>query len=136
MSFTAPIIPFFGRWLTGWPGGVSCLLLAGLDIFLAIFIYRLRPVGWWIAMAALSLRLLSTVLTFLRGNVFDAYARMGMPQKQLDMMNANPAMRSGVILWSSLVATIAFLGYMVWIKRYFSPSASVGAGVPARAGGE
>jgi len=119
-SFTVPIIPFFGRWLTGWQGALACLLLGALDAFIAISIFRLKIVGWWVALTALAVRLISSILTLLRGNLFEAYSKMGMPQKQLEMMGSNPAMRSGVMLWSTLVFTLALLGYLVWIKRYFA----------------
>ena len=123
-SFTTPLIPFFGRWLTGWPGGVACLLLAALDAYLGRSIYRLKIAGWWVAVIALCVRLFSSVLTFLRGNLFEAYSKMGVPQAQMKMMNSNPAMRPGVMLGSTLVFSLALLGYMVWIKRYFGRTAS------------
>ena len=121
MSFTAPILPFFGKWITGWRGGLACLVLAGLDLFLALAFYRLKAAAWWVAVGALALRLVSSTLTIVKGNLFEAYSRMGMPQKQVEMMHANPAMRSGTVLWSSLIFTVGFLGYMIWIKRYFKP---------------
>jgi uncharacterized membrane protein len=124
-SFTAPIVPFFGRWLTGWSGGLACLLLAALDAFLAISIFQRRVVGWWIAVIALAVRLLSSILTILKGNLFEAYSRMGVPQGQLQVMNSNPAMRSGAMLWSTLVFSVALLGYLIWVKRYFARPAQV-----------
>lgn len=120
-SFTAPLVPFFGRWLTGWSGGLGYLFLAVLDAILAFSLYRLKIAGWWVAAAAVLLRALSSILTFLKGNLFEAYSKMGMSQAQLQMMSSNPAMRSGFVLWMSLLFTLALLGYLAWIKRYFAP---------------
>jgi uncharacterized membrane protein len=130
MSFTTPMIPFFGKYLTGVRGGAACLFLAVLDAFLATFLFRLKLTGWWIAVVALLVRVASAILTFLRGGLLDVYSKMGMSSKQLEMMSVNPALRPGVMIWSSLVFTLLFLGYMIWIKRYFVRPAPASPAAP------
>ena len=120
MSFTTPFMPFFGRFLTGLPGAVACLCLAALDAYLVIAIYHLKPVGWWVAFATLMLRCVSAVITFSHASIFDAYSKMGMSQKQLEMMSTNPMVRPGLMIWSTLVFMVIYLGYLIWIKRYFN----------------
>jgi hypothetical protein len=119
MSFTTPLIPFFGRYLTGMPGAVGCLVFAAVDAYLAYSLFRLQLTGWWVAMTALVLRTASAAITFARGNLLQAYSKMGWRDAQLQMMRESPMFRSHLILWWSVGFLLAFLGYMVWIRRYF-----------------
>ena len=126
MSFTTPLIPLFGKYLTGLPGAAGCLLLAALDAFLAYSLFRLQSTGWWIAMTALTLRTASAIVTYARGDLLQAYSKMGWKDAQLQMMSESPIFRSHLILWWSVGFLLAFVGYMFWIKRYFNlpPAAS------------
>jgi len=118
MSVTTPLLPFFGKYLTGVPGGLGCIALAGIDAYLALSLFRLKAAGWWIAVAALMLRVVSAAITFRRANLFQAYAKLGWQSQQLEMLSQNPAVTAG--LWWGLGFTLLFLGYLLWIKRYFS----------------
>ena len=133
MSFTTPLIPFFGKYLTGLPGAVGCLLFAALDAYLAYSLFRLQLAGWGIALAALTLRAVSAVITYARGDLVQAYSRMGWKDAQLQMMSQNPMLRSHLILWWSVGFLLVFLGYMLWIKRYFqrSPDSELTSPLPS-----
>jgi len=132
MSFTTPLIPFFGKYLTGVPGAIGCLLIAGLYAYLAHSLFRMRLAGWWIAATVLTLRTASAVVTYARGDLLQAYARMGWKDAQLQMMTESPIFRSHLILWWSVGFLLVFLGYMLWIKRYFGlPRAPAGSASPS-----
>ncbi len=131
MSFTMPLIPFFGRYLTGVPGALGCLVLAALDAYLAYSLFHLRLAGWWVAMAALAIRTASAAVTFAHGDLLQAYSRMGFQDAQIQAINENPMFRSHLILWLGVGFLLAFIGYMLWIKRYFRPLAE--PAVPAAA---
>jgi hypothetical protein len=122
MSFTTPLLPFFGRYLTGVGGAAGCLVLAIVDGFLAYSVFRLQLVGWWIAVVALAIRITSTFMTFRHGNLLEAYSRMGMKDSQLQALSGNPAFRSGMVLYWSVGLMILYFAYLLWIKRYFVPS--------------
>jgi len=63
VGWTTPLFPFFGRYLTG-PAASACFVAwAGLDLYLAIALFRLQASGWWIAVLVAPLRLLSLILT-------------------------------------------------------------------------
>jgi len=63
-----------------------------------------------------------------------AYAKMGMSDAQLQMMNTNPMFRGHVLLWWSLLSMVLLFGYLLWLKRYFkTPSATPEAALPAQA---
>jgi uncharacterized membrane protein len=131
MSFTTPLFPLFGKYLTGLPAGICLLLLAGLDGFVAYSLFRLRLAWWWIAVTVLVLRWASVIVTFRHGDLLNAYARMGWSQQQLQMMSNNPMFRSSTYVYWSAAFGLAFLGYMIWVKRYFTARA-----IPAPAGPE
>jgi hypothetical protein len=120
LSFTIPLVPFFGKYLTGLPAGVACLVLAALDVVLAVLLFRRMATGWWIAVAAILLRAAAIAFTFRRANLLEAYSRMGWSSQQLQMMEANPMYRSGGFLWFGVAFLLIFLGYLLWIRRYFT----------------
>jgi len=119
MSFTTPVIPFFGKYLSGLPGAAACLTMALMDMLLAYSFFRLYLAGWWLALATVTARIISFIVTLRHANMSEMYSRMGWNSSQLQMMNANPAYRSGVVLYSSVGTLVIFLGYLVWIRRYF-----------------
>jgi len=122
-GMTTPLFPFFGRYLTGIPAAVCLVALAALDGYLAIALFRLQSIGWWIAILAAPVRILSVVLTFARADMMQAYSKMGMSDAQLQMLNSNPMFRGHVLLWWGLISMLLFFGYLLWLKRYFKPPA-------------
>lgn len=134
VGLTTPIFPFFGRYLTGVVGGACFLILAAIEGYLAVGSYRLKPIAWWIAIIALPIRLLSMVLTYLKADLMQAYSKIGMSDRQLNALNANPMLRGHVILWWSLISLCLFFGYLLWIKRYFkTPQTQQLGALPAEA---
>jgi hypothetical protein len=123
IGLTTPMFPFFGRYLTGIPAGGCTVALAALDVYLAVALFRLQTAGWWIAVVAAPVRMLSMILTYGRADLMQAYSRMGMSDAQVQMLNSNPMFRGHILLWWSLISVLLFFGYMVWLKRYFKPPA-------------
>ncbi len=119
MSFTTPMIPFFGKYLTGIPGAVGCLTHAMIDTVLAVWFFRKQLLGWWVAIALLTLQTISAAITFTRGDLLQAYSRLGWRSDQLQDMSNNPMFRGHLMLWWSLLFLLLYLGYLVWVKRYF-----------------
>lgn len=121
---TTPLFPFFGRYLTGIPGSVCFLVTAILDAYIAVALFRLQSVGWWLAVVTVPIRLLSMVLTYARADVMQAYSKIGMSDAQLKILNSNPMFRGQIFLWWGLTSMVLLLGYLLWIKRYFKTPAS------------
>jgi hypothetical protein len=119
VGLTTPIFPFFGRYLTGIPGAVCFIVLAGLDGYLAVAFFRLKPAGWWIGSVTVPIRLFSMALTYLKADLMQAYSRVGRSDAELRMLQSSPILRGHVILWWSLISLVVFFGYLLWIKRYF-----------------
>ncbi len=124
VGLSTPLFPFFGRYLTGAPGAVCFILLATLDFYLAVALFRLQPSGWWLAFITLAIRLVSITLTYARADLMQAYSKLGFSDAQLRIMNSNPMIRSHVILWWSLFSMVGLFAYLVWIKRYFKAPTS------------
>jgi hypothetical protein len=114
-----PLFPFFGLYLTGLAGASGFVIVAAIDICLAIGMFRMRIFAWWIAIVVSLIRLVSMILTYSKTDAIQAYAKMGWSDAQMEMMNSNPMFRSHVFLWWSLVSVFVFFGYLVWLKRYF-----------------
>jgi len=132
MGATTPLFPFFGRYLTGIPGAACFLVLAAIDFYLAIALFRLHASGWWAAVLLSPIRLVSMALTYGRANLMDAYSRLGWSDAQLRMLNSNPMFRNHVILWWSLISLVIFFGYLLWIGRYFKTPGQASAVADAR----
>lgn len=137
LAITTPMLPFFGRYLTGLPASGGLGLLAGVYLALAFGIYRRRPAAWSVTIVFATLRLISAFVTYRRGDLFRAYSEMGWSQGQLEQLRSNPMIHSGVG-WG-LVLTVIFLAYLLWIRRYFKAPAAVPPSsdvpqIPAQAG--
>lgn len=134
-GITMPMFPFFGRYLTGLAGSLCFIVMAALDTYLAVALYRLQSSGWWIAVFAAVVRLVSVALTYARADLMQAYSRMGMSDAQLQVLNSNPMLRGHVLLWWGLLSMLLFFGYLLWLKRYFTVTSSTHIEVlPAQAG--
>ncbi|HYL11548.1 MAG TPA: hypothetical protein VEV41_00805 [Terriglobales bacterium] len=119
-SFTTPA-PFFGRYLTGLPAVSFFLILAAVDAYVAYSFFRLKVAGWWVAVISMAIRLVSAILTVRAGNLMQAYSRMGWSQRQLDMIRANPMLRSGFLMGWTIVVLLLYFGFLLWLRRYFRP---------------
>jgi hypothetical protein len=122
VGVTTPMFPFFGKYLTGFAGAACFLFMAALDLYLAIALFRLKSLAWWIAAITVPIRILSMALTYGRADLMQAYSKMGWSDSQMQKLNANPIVHSHVALWWSLVSMVVLWGYLVWLKRFFKTS--------------
>jgi hypothetical protein len=135
VGLTNPVFPFFGKYLTGLAASACFLVMAALDTYLAVALFRLQSFAWWIAAITVPIRLLSMILTYARADMMQAYSKMGMSDAQLKMLSSNPMFRGHVLLWWSLLSMVLLFGYLLWLKRYFkTPAPTPAAALPAQAG--
>lgn len=130
LSFTMPIAPFFGRYLTGFAGAGLCLVMAALDALVAVLFFRKQVAGLWIAVAAVVVRMASIGFTFRRGNLSEAYARMGWSSAQLQLMENNAMYRSGGFLLFGLFFLVILLVYLLWLRRFFAVAETAQVAAP------
>jgi hypothetical protein len=135
IAATSPMLPLFGHYLTGIPAAGCLVLLASLDLYLAVALFRLQPSGWWIAVIAAPLRMSATAFSYNRTGLMQAYAKMGWSDAQLQMLNSNPIFHSRIFLGMGVMMMLGFFGYLLWLKRYFkTPSATTATeSLPAQA---
>jgi hypothetical protein len=119
-SFALPLFPFFGRYLTGPAASVALLLFSGLDAYIAVGMLRLRGTSWWVALISTPTRLVSAVITSALGNRSEAYSSLGWSVSRIQRLDANPIVRSHIVVWLGAALMAASFGYLLWIKRYFT----------------
>jgi len=118
LGLSVPLVPFFGRYLTGLPGAIGCFVLACVDGILAFLVFRRQIIGWTLAVVWSAMRIISTAITFRHGDLSQAYSRMGWRGAQLDTMGPGGFARSLVLGWTVVIMLI-FFGYLLWTRRYF-----------------
>lgn len=117
------VVPFFGVFLSGAAGVAAFLVMAVVWLYAARALYRLELRGWWIALAATCFYSFSSVITFSRHGLGEMYALMHYPPEMIAQITSSPMMRSGWILWGPLVFLGIFVGYLVYIRKFFAASA-------------
>ncbi len=122
IAFTTPLTPFFGRYLTGLPASLELIVFGLVDGFVCFCFFRRRILGWWVAVVSMCLRLLSVLLTIGHGNLLEAYSHIGWSQRQLEQLSRNPFFSGGGVLATMVAFTLAYLLFLIWLKRYFPSS--------------
>lgn len=112
----------FGTLLTGLPGTLFGLCLSGVWAWLAWATYRLRPGAWWITLVVLVLLGVSYFLTLRNVDLMEMYRLMGMPEQQLAQMERYGFIKD-TMSWWVLAFVVPFIGYLLWVKRYFDRAA-------------
>ena len=124
---TSPMLPLFGHYFTGIPAAGCLVVLAALDLYLAIAMFRLQLSGWWIAVIAAPLRMSATAFSYSRAGLMQAYAKMGWSDTQLQMLSSNPIFHSRIFLGMGVIMMLGFFAYLLWLKRFFTPVVAASA---------
>ena len=117
------VMPFFGMFLTGLAGSLLCLVMAALWAYAAWLLYRLDVRGWWLVLIAFLLMFVSTMLTYARHDMIEAYRLMGYPEAQIEQIQKTSLFTGHLMTWLMLFCMVPFLGYILFIKKYFQPKA-------------
>ena len=113
------VMPFFGMFLTGLPGTLFCLVIAALWAYAAWLLYQLDVRGWWLILIAYLLFMASYVVTYARHDILEMYRLMGYPRAQIDQIKKIGLLTGNRMAWMMLFSTVPFLGYILFIKKYF-----------------
>jgi hypothetical protein len=114
------VFPLAGYMILGWPARGLWLAVIAFMVYAARGFYRLDQRVWWIYTVGALALWSSSLVTFQRVGLVDFYRRMGLPERQLELMAQNPLLLNGSILWLSLLSMMVFLGYLLYVRRYFS----------------
>ena len=116
------VLPFFGVFLSGGAGTVAYLVLATVWAWSARALYRLDVRGWWVLVIAVCLLSLSHVLTYAQRDLMEVYALMGLPEQQLEQFKKLNFPSRDLMLWGSVFFLAPFLGYLIYLKKFFRRS--------------
>ncbi|MEP6668872.1 MAG: hypothetical protein ABJF10_06960 [Chthoniobacter sp.] len=130
LAFSAPMmlfvavayhgaIPVFGMFVTGPVGSGLYVLLALVFGYCARALYKLETRGWWIVLIAMGIFTLSAFTTYLRHDVSELYALAGYSEQQVAMMQKMTFLKGQTMAWFTLAASLPFLGYLIYLRRYF-----------------
>lgn len=115
------VMPLFGVFISGAAGAVVILLIALVLAYLAWGTYRLQMAAWWGMLLLVSAGTLNMVVTFSRTDLMEMYEKMGMPADQLELIR-----KTGIVEsmshwgpWMGLVVGAGWLGYLLYVRRYF-----------------
>ncbi len=116
------VLPFFGVFISGWPGTLGYLVLATVWAWSARALYRLDVRGWWVVVIAIGLLSLSHLLTYAQRDLMEMYSLMGLPEQQLEQFKKLKFPSSSMMLWGSVFFMVPFLGYLIYLKKFFRRS--------------
>jgi hypothetical protein len=122
------VMPFFGMFLTGLPGAMFGLAIAAVWGYASWSLYRLKPQGWWLFLIAIFVFTASGLLTFARHDVVEMYTLMGYPDAQIEQIKKTGLLAGNNMAWVSVFSLMPFLGYLLFIKKYFRGKEPAGAG--------
>jgi hypothetical protein len=117
------VMPFFGGFLTGIPGAMYCLILGALWGYAAWLLYKLEPRGWWLILIVMCVLMASGLLTFARHDMLEMYRLMGYPEAQIEQIQRSGLFVKNQMTWMMALSMLPFLGYLLFIKKYFRRSA-------------
>jgi hypothetical protein len=129
--FGFTVVPFFGTFVTGWPGAFCFLLVAAVLLGAGVLCYRLDMRGWWLVTMAYGVMMISNLITYSIHDVMDMYRLMHFPPNELAQLQASGFFSGNRILWLTALCMVPFLGYLLFVRRYFSGAALDGPSGPA-----
>lgn len=112
------VMPFFGTFLTGVPGGIFCLILAAVWSYSAWALYKLKPQGWWMILIAMCMVTVSSLLTFSRHDVIDMYRLMHFPDSQIEQLRKSGVLKGNQMPWVTVFWTLPFVGYLFFTRKF------------------
>jgi len=113
------VMPFFGIFVTGLPASVFCLTAAAIWCCAAWLLYKLQPAGWWLILIAMAVFFASSLATFAQRDIFEMYQLMGYPDAQIEQMKKFNFLTGYNLVWLTALSVIPFLGYLLFIRKYF-----------------
>ena len=131
MILYGPVMPLGGRLITG-PGGAAVILLVTLAMaYFAWGAYRLQMAAWWGMLLFCLLGALNAIVTFSRTNLVEMYEKMRIPPAQLELMQKSGMieMMSRWMPWIGTLGGLAWLGYLLYVRRYFVRNAEAARGI-------
>lgn len=113
--------PIFGYIVTGWPARPLWLGFVAFSLYSARGFYRLCRRVWLVYTVVLLALSVSSIATFLHGDLIALYQAAGMPEWELKQVARSPLIRSNLFVWYAAVGALIYGGYLLYLGRYFCP---------------
>jgi len=112
------VMPCFGMFVSGLPGALFCVVVGAIWGVAGWWLYRLDVRGWWLILMAMVVFMVSALLTYAHHDIMEMYQLQGLPQAQIDQMQKMGLFTGNRMGWFSVLFTLPFLGYLLFIKKY------------------
>jgi hypothetical protein len=114
-------VPLFGMFLSGASGAALILVIVLVLGWLAWGTYRLQMPAWWGTLLVGIVSALNMVVTHWHADLVKMYEKMGMPADRLDQIRKMGIVDDMSFWWPriGLVVGAAWLGYLIFVRRYF-----------------
>jgi hypothetical protein len=127
--------PLFGQYLEGAAGAVLVVAAALVMFAAAVLFYRVRFLGWLMALAVVVCGFVSAMLTIGQLGVHEFYRHGGVGGELLDALLRSPTMTGPTpLVFVAILFTICLL-YLLWVRPHFAASrreAAPAAAYPSR----
>jgi hypothetical protein len=112
------VVPCFGIFLNGAPGGLIYLTLAAVWAWAAWRLYHLDVRAWWVVLLVLLLFSVSSLVTYTHRDVLEMYRLMGYPDAQIQQLQKSGMFTGKGMAWLWGCCMLPFLGYLLFVKKY------------------
>ena len=119
------VMPFFGRFISGWPGSVVLVTMFGVWSYCAWAFYRLRLAGWWLVVVAIGLFGLSSLVTFARVDLMEMYRLMGYTDQMIQQIQQFNIFKGSTLVVWCCVCFVPIFAYLIYVKRFFHAAPQV-----------
>lgn len=130
MAAVYPIAPFFGMLISGSPARGYQICLCLLSIYASWAMYRLDRRGWWVVSIVMIASIVSGLITFSRHDITEVYGLVGYSAEQIALIQ-KVGFSSRLMLWSTMFWTVPLLVYLLYVRKFFTRSATEPASVVA-----
>lgn len=121
------VVPVFGVFVSGVPGYVLILAVAGIMLFLGWALYRLRPGAWWLLLGVMLLMASSSAVTFWQADLGVFYTKMGFASRVVAAATQFGQMTA--LKWFGSVTFLPWFIWLLYVRRHFRGSSPTADGV-------
>jgi hypothetical protein len=114
------VLPIFGVVLSGAAGAIGWTLILALLLYLAWGSFRRDSKAWWTAFFATVFVACANTVTMAVVPIGELLVAMRLPADQRAVIDQLGALSPGVLAVLSLACWGSFLGYLLYVKRFFS----------------